>query len=602
MQISRIYSNNSDLFEPIDFNLREHADRLNIIFGEVHHPKDKKRDSHNLGKTTLIYLIDFLMLKGTSPGQFLVKHRDRFAEFTFFIEIALNSGDFATVRRGALEPNLVGMRRHPTGGQDFANSSDTEWDHPALPQQEAVTLLDAWLDLRILKPYDYRKAITYFLRAQGDYNDELQLGKFAVGKDRHWKPFIAHLFGFNEAPIERKYELDEEIEGLRKQQAQRQAEVQFTEDQLPELSARIAVLQLQVDEIEQTLDAFRFDEEERRIVKDVVDGIEAEIAEINDRLYNIRYDVRQIDSALKHKDRFDLREVEQIFGEAEVYFPKQLRKEYEELVAFNKRITQERNTTLRARKKTLEAEEGDLHARKRVLDDRREQQLRVIRGTDTFEKFKELQKELSHQRANLVYLDEQRKKLEQVADLARRTREAERDRGRVVDEIKAMLARPAPPYERFGSVFNKYCQRVLNRDGLFYFKVNNSNNLDYVIGLSLPGQTGAMSSQSEGTSYKKLVCALFDLALLKTYEDVPFFHFCYHDGVLEGLDDRKKIALLDLIRGEIADKKTQYIFTMIDADVPRDASGRRIKFGDDEIVLRLSDEGPSGRLFKMGEF
>jgi uncharacterized protein YydD (DUF2326 family) len=40
------------------------------------------------------------------------------------------------------------------------------------------------------------------------------------------------------------------------------------------------------------------------------------------------------------------------------------------------------------------------------------------------------------------------------------------------------------------------------------------------------------------------ICALFDLALLKVYESAPFFHFVYHDGVLEGLDDRKKIAFL----------------------------------------------------------
>jgi len=94
MQISRIYSDKDDLFHPIDFNFGDHADRLNIIFGDVKKPKDKKRDSHNLGKTTLLHLIEFLMLKGTAPEQFLVKHQDRFLGLQFFIEIRLNSGDF----------------------------------------------------------------------------------------------------------------------------------------------------------------------------------------------------------------------------------------------------------------------------------------------------------------------------------------------------------------------------------------------------------------------------------------------------------------------------------------------------------------------------
>jgi uncharacterized protein YydD (DUF2326 family) len=169
-------------------------------------------------------------------------------------------------------------------------------------------------------------------------------------------------------------------------------------------------------------------------------------------------------------------------------------------------------------------------------------------------KFKDFQKELSQQRAQLVYLDEQRKLLEYVAETARLVREAERDRGRVVDEIKAMVAKPTPIYVKFSAIFNSYCQRVLNHDGIFFFNVNSSNNFDYQIGLQLPGQASATSSLSEGTSYKKLICALFDLALLKVYEDAPFFHFVYHDGIFEALDDRKKMALLAVIREQISER------------------------------------------------
>jgi uncharacterized protein YydD (DUF2326 family) len=209
--------------------------------------------------------------------------------------------------------------------------------------------------------------------------------------------------------------------------------------------------------------------------------------------------------------------------------------------------------------------------------------------------------EPTHARAQIVYLTEQRKKLDQLAEVARRMREEEREKGRVVDELKKMVARPTTVCERFTSVFNGYCQHVLNLEGLFYFTVNKSDNLDYVIGLSLPGQSGP-SSQSDGTSYKKLICALFDLALLKVYENVPFYHFVYHDGILEGLDNRQKRAFLSIVREHISSKKTQYILTLIDSDLPRDENGDRIEFPENEIILRLSDEGQSGRLFKMAEF
>ncbi len=213
-----------------------------------------------------------------------------------------------------------------------------------------------------------------------------------------------------------------------------------------------------------------------------------------------------------------------------------------------------------------------------------------------------LQKDLAKQLSRIAYLDEQKKKLEQVALIATQARERERERGRVVDEIKTVVSTNNPIFERFAKIFNNYCQRVLDHEGIFYFYVNTNNNLDYRIGLGLSGQSGITSSQGEGTSYKKLVCALFDLALLRVYKDAPFFHFVFHDGVLEALDNRKKEALLDIVREEIADGKTQYILTLIEADLPRDTTGKVIKFTDDEIVLRLHDEGNDGRLFKFAEF
>jgi uncharacterized protein YydD (DUF2326 family) len=116
----------------------------------------------------------------------------------------------------------------------------------------------------------------------------------------------------------------------------RQAEVQFREEQLPELTARLSVLQQQVDETERALDGFEFDDEERRIMKGLVETVEVEVSRINDRLYNIRYDINQINGALSHKDKFDLKEVELAFKKTGVHFPGQLKRSYEDLVSFNR--------------------------------------------------------------------------------------------------------------------------------------------------------------------------------------------------------------------------------------------------------------------------
>ena len=369
MKISRIYSNLPNIFVPIDFNHAADTKSLNVVFGDVLKPEDRERDSHNLGKTTLLHLIEFLMLKGTSPEQFLVKHASRFEKFDFYIELALNSGEYATVRRSPRDPNVVALCKHSEGGQDMTVAADDYWDHHDLSLRDAIVLLDGWLDLRILHPYDYRKAITYFLRAQGDYEDELQLQKFRSGKDVYWKPFVAHLFGFEESTVTRKYELDDDVTELEAQFELLQSEVQYSEDDLPELNARVTTHQQSIDEVEARIDAFSFDTEERQLMTELVEQLESDIAATNEELYDVQFDIRQIRSALGHKDKFDIKDVETVFEEAKINFPGQLKHGYEDLVAFNKKVTRERDAALKKRLKTLEEKEEELLRNKSELDE-----------------------------------------------------------------------------------------------------------------------------------------------------------------------------------------------------------------------------------------
>ena len=249
---------------------------------------------------------------------------------------------------------------------NLSSGTSVPWDHVDISLQEAVKLLDAWLDLRVLTPYDYRKAITYFLRSQGDWSDELQLEKFQLGRDLYWKPFVAHLFGFDANAVQRKYELDDDIAKLRSKQSEYQAEVQFKEEELPGLIARISIANQYLLDIERQLDSFSFDSEERRLIQEVVDSIEEEIADLNNTIYDCRYDIRQIESALEHKDKFDLRQVDEVFREAKLYFPDQIKQKYEELVKFNKQVTNERNSALRIRKRELEQTVTEAQARKQI--------------------------------------------------------------------------------------------------------------------------------------------------------------------------------------------------------------------------------------------
>ena len=374
------------------------------------------------------------------------------------------------------------------------------------------------------------------------------------------------------------------------------------EADLPTLRAELAVLTKSLDDLEARLDAFQFDEAERAVIRDLVEKVETRITELNQKAYNAQYDAAQIRETLGRKDKFDPDVVRRVFEEAQLVFPDQLRRDYEALVSFRKRITSERRTALGKQLQKIERELEEVTEEQRRLDEERRRRLVVVDSTDTVEKYKSLQREHRAARRRYDHKTEDVQRLEELVKTSRSLRDRERTRAALIDEITEMTDASTTRIARFQGLFDGYCRAVVGLEGIFSFTVNKSGNLDYEIGLGLREQRGQTSDQGRGTSYQKLLCALFDLALLRTYRDERFFRFVYHDGVLEGLDPRRKRAFLSLVRDEIGSGSLQYILTSISEDLPTDEEGAPIPFSEDEIVLSLDDTGDRGRLFRGPAF
>src|SRR5581483_6235794 len=173
MKLSRLYANKSRLFQPIEF-----SSGLNVVVGEIRLPRNREKDTHNLGKSTLVGLLDFCFLAGRDKQFFLFKHLDLFKDFVFFLEIELADASYLTVRRNVEEATKISFKRHAARQQDFVDLPESEWDHWEIPFDRARDLLDSILDWRALKPWSYRKCIGYLLRSQADYGDVFHLQKF----------------------------------------------------------------------------------------------------------------------------------------------------------------------------------------------------------------------------------------------------------------------------------------------------------------------------------------------------------------------------------------------------------------------------------------
>lgn len=280
MKLSKLYSNQSAIFEPIVFN-----DGFNVVYGDIRHPERYELDTHNLGKTTLAKLLDFMFLAGRSPKQFLFKHEERFEGFVFFLEVELVDGSYLTIRRSIKENTRIFFKKHNEKQQDFSSLADNLWSHGDVAIDNAKVLLEGWLHFDVLSQYPYRKIIGYLVRTQEDFRNVFKLNKEA-GKDLYWKPYMADLLGFDGDLAKQHYEKLAEVNKLKdKISAISLSDMDNVTKELSKIDNKLLLRQKELSKLQEFIDNFNFDEIDQEKIEQLVNSIDNEIASLNMREY-----------------------------------------------------------------------------------------------------------------------------------------------------------------------------------------------------------------------------------------------------------------------------------------------------------------------------
>lgn len=595
MKLSRLYSNKPEVFEPVEF-----VQGLNVVMAEIRLPENRNKDTHNLGKTTLGRLLDFCFLAKRDPRFFLFKHLDLFQEFVFYLEIELEDASFVTIRRGVEEATKISFKRHEAGHQDLSMLPLGEWDHQDMPFDRARDLLDGLLDWRALKPWAFRKGLGYLLRSQDDFRDVFHLRKFAAAHS-DWKPFLAHVLGFDAQLVAHHYEKEEQL-------AERQSTAQTIKNELggsiEDISKIEGILLLKQKEAEKKqmlLDVFDFRAQDKDRTKQLVDDIDERIAALNAERYSLNQNRKKILASLEEDQiLFNPDEAQRLFEEAGVFFRGQIKKDFQQLIAFNRAITDERRGYLQEERAEVEAELKRINAELNALGKKRSDMLSFLSGTDIFGKYKQVSDEMVTLRADITSLERQRGFLHRLQDLRTEIRALTEERGHLQTEIEGDVEKQnSDQGSLFSAIrlfFSEIVEEVIDRKALLSVSPNQAGHLEFKA--EILDESGNATSAHFGYTYRKLLCIAFDMAVLRAHLDDKFPRFAYHDGVFESLDDRKKENLLSVIR-RYAELGLQPIITLIDSDLPTRADADGPVFSADEVVVTLHDEGEHGRLFKM---
>jgi uncharacterized protein YydD (DUF2326 family) len=595
MKLSKLYSNKPDLFEQVDF-----LSGLNVVMAEIRLPENRQKDTHNLGKTTLGRLLDFCFLKKKEPRFFLFTHLDLFKNFVFFLEIELENRTYVTVRRSVKEATKISFKKHKIGHQDFSANPVSDWDHQDVTFNRARDLLDGLLDWRALKPWSYRNGLGYLLRSQDDFREVFHLRKYA-SEQVHWKPFLAHILGFDWQLVDSHYRMENELSEKKGKEQIIKNELGGSVEDISKIEGILLLKQKEAEKKQEMLNSFDFRMQDKDRTKLLVENINENIATFNAARYSLNQNRKKILAALEEdKILFNPEEAQELFAEAGVLFNGQIKKDFQQLIAFNKAITEERHVYLEEEYKDIETNLKRINSELNNLGKKRSEALSFLSSTDVFNKFKLIADEMVTLRADISSLERQRTFLHRLQELRTEIRTITEGLGHLQTQIESDVERQnydkTSLFSNIRIFFSEIVEDVIDRKALLSVAPNHLGHLEFKA--EILDESGNTTSADLGHTYRKLLCIAFDMAVLRAHINNKYPRFVYHDGVFESLDNRKKENLLTVIR-RYTELGIQSIITLIDSDLPSRTGEEDPVFDESEIVLKLHDEDDQGRLFKF---
>lgn len=583
MKLVKIFSNKN--FTNIKFN-----DGFNMVLASIQDVENKK-DTHNLGKTSLLRIIDFLLLCRT-PKKGELLSNSFFKEQVFYLEIKLNNGKYLIIKRAVDSPTKISFKINDVPLDDF--SAPEVWDIDTT-YEKAKDILNNYLGFDIALKWSYRQSITYFLRTQQDYLDVFKLGKFK-GNDAQWKPFVFELLGFNGDLISKKYQLDQSIKDKNKDIKAIKQEANVNPEEKDKLVGLIDIKNQEKLLAEQSIDKFNFYTQDKNITKDVIESIDTNIQILSAERYRLNYEIKKAENALRQSIKeVSLQKLQELFDETKLFFPNELKKKYSELETFNQAISAERRKYISENLKKLQSEYKKIDNQINNLELNKTEKLAFLIEADSYTKFKHYQKKLSDVESDLKVLEQKLTLINRIVGIKDEVKSIENELITAKEGINNAIE--LQKHAEIRRIFNHIITKVVDTNAIISLETNKEGNVEYSADYQNLQQIN--TSEANGNSYKKLLCAAFDLTLLIHYSKKSFFKFVYHDGILEGLDDRIKIRLLDYVKEVVCQQYgIQYIVSSIDSDIPRMPDGTIYSIQSSEICLQLNDSNDEGKLFK----
>lgn len=594
MKISKIYSNFPEKFTPVLF-----CSGLNVVMGKIGNTAQEGKDSHNLGKSTLCQLIDFCLLRTFDENLFLRKAGNKFHNFVFFLEIQLANNDYITIKRGVLQPTKISFKKHSAENQDFS-ALISNWDHFDVSFERAKEILDGYLNFEVKQTTGFRNYLMYLMRGQNDYENVLAPDKLTNLK-KSWQPILLNVLNLHGDILKQINSAGEKKDKIQQTSDQYEAIIKsFGDFKNFDLESDLQLALDNLFEKKEILKKFELSRADSAKIDEFVNKLDTRISYLNKCIYHIKTRVKNLKDSLESKFKTsDYQDLFSFFEEINLMFKDGIKRTYNDLVQFNKQIYSERKKYIQDEIKELEYALTSYNEELAALTKKKKSLLKIAEGDDIEAKIEAVVDDIASFSKQISDIEQKQKIINQKEITDVELLQAKKEESDLKEELHnaydiAVQDKESILYKtRF--IFERIIRNVLTRRAELKLSVSSEGTISCSVGFL--DAAGKATQESDGNTYKKLLCIAFDMAVLEAHAHLRYPHFVFHDGIFEALDNALKWKLLDQVI-ESTKMGIQHIITMIESDLPPGIDIDTFLKGNGKVVLTLSDENDNGLLFK----
>lgn len=566
-------SSSLSTFKTLEFN-----SGLNILLAERHESSGARDTRNGTGKTSFIELVHFILSERRNPKDDF--HKPELVGSTFEATFKDNGAEF-TVKR------LAGA----TKDELWRNDLETE------PADLRADLAQSWFGLSseiTSEKYGpkFGALLAYFVRKErnGGFASPVLNSSSQQGWDS--QVCLSYLLGFD-WKLPQKLQLKKD----QKKDADTLAKM-IKGGYLTDGALDIKKMQARLDLLDTEIDAKRAEIASAT----VVDGYRSHELTANELTTKIR-DLNEanledidlcegIDEALEEVEDANIADVRSLYEQVGVFFSAQVNKRFEQVEAFHRQVSQNRETHLRKEKQSAQSRISNRRGEIDRLQTALAEKLALLRSGIAIERLTYLQSDLNRLEAEQADLQQQIPKFQNVADDQKRLK---REIDDLVDLIGQDVMERDGPRKSAVQIFADTSQFLYDEPGQLI--VGKSSG---VAGLSI--ETDIVGKKSGGKNHMQIFC--FDWLLVEASLNRDRFPgFLIHDShIFDGVDGRQIALALRLAQSKCETLGVQYIVAMNSDDLSKIETELGEEgldgFNPYDYVLktRLTDE-PEGGLF-----